>query len=483
MVSLTCYGGGNEIGGNKILLEDGKCRLLFDFGMSFKTAFKYFDEFMQPRPLNGLGDWFELGLLPQVKGIYRQDYRGQMGLAEEPLDCQGVFLSHAHADHASYVHHLRPDLPIYGTPATLKIMESVQETAANTPLELTVFKKNFEFVPNKKGDGVRRIKGEERETPRVLRQLKGKVEVGDFEVEPVPVNHSLHGASGFIVDTPAGKVAYTGDLRFHGYGGHLTENFVKRAKGAKWLIMEGTRIDSEGTMKEEEVCSQITDMVGDCKKIVLVNWPLRDTDRLWSVYNAAKKNDRKLVISTKQAYLLDKLAEIGADVPSTNDERIRIFLTRKSWGLLGREGIPPELLAGNYKGWELQYLEHKNVVTYKDLQGSPSEYVLRCDFFDMTELIDIRPPEGSRYIHSVVEPFSDEMFIDREKVDNWLKHFGLYPGITTHCSGHAPGPDLRRIAKEIAPEHLIPVHTEHPEMFKGLAENVAFPEVGKKMVL
>ena len=39
MTKLTFYGGVNEIGGNKILLEDKKTRVLFDFGQSFAFGF------------------------------------------------------------------------------------------------------------------------------------------------------------------------------------------------------------------------------------------------------------------------------------------------------------------------------------------------------------------------------------------------------------------------------------------------------------
>ena len=38
MVKLTFYGGVNEIGGNKILLEDNGTKLFLDFGLSFVTA-------------------------------------------------------------------------------------------------------------------------------------------------------------------------------------------------------------------------------------------------------------------------------------------------------------------------------------------------------------------------------------------------------------------------------------------------------------
>ncbi|HUS71362.1 MAG TPA: hypothetical protein VM075_11390 [Anaerolineae bacterium] len=40
MVSVTCFGGVSEIGGNKILLEDGNTRLLFDFGTSFACRYR-----------------------------------------------------------------------------------------------------------------------------------------------------------------------------------------------------------------------------------------------------------------------------------------------------------------------------------------------------------------------------------------------------------------------------------------------------------
>jgi ribonuclease J len=49
LTNLTFYGAVNEIGGNKILLEDKDTKLFLDFGMSFGTANKYFSEFLQPR--------------------------------------------------------------------------------------------------------------------------------------------------------------------------------------------------------------------------------------------------------------------------------------------------------------------------------------------------------------------------------------------------------------------------------------------------
>ena len=54
MTSLTFYGGANEIGGNKILLEDKGARIYLDFGQSFDFGEDYFYDWLQPRSAHGL---------------------------------------------------------------------------------------------------------------------------------------------------------------------------------------------------------------------------------------------------------------------------------------------------------------------------------------------------------------------------------------------------------------------------------------------
>ena len=96
MTSFTFYGGVNEIGGNKILLEDQDTRVFLDFGMSFSLANQYFGVFMQPRKCNGILDLLEFGLLPNLEGLYRCDYLDHCELpSEETSSVDGVLLSHA----------------------------------------------------------------------------------------------------------------------------------------------------------------------------------------------------------------------------------------------------------------------------------------------------------------------------------------------------------------------------------------------------
>ncbi|RLG20359.1 RNase J family beta-CASP ribonuclease [Candidatus Micrarchaeota archaeon] len=361
-------------------------------------------------------------------------------------------------------------------------MQALSETGAAFS-ELMVMKEAFRFRPKKTNPlEYTKMKGVEVEVGRKVKELEGPVQIGKMKIEAVPVNHSLPGACGYIVETPSGTVVYTGDLRFHGYGGHLTEAFVKKAAEAepKLLISEGTRIDSDGGLTEEEVKGEILGHMEGCKKLVLANWPVRDTDRLRTFYEVAKKSGRKLAICTKQAYILKMLYDAKVGTPSPKDKHIAVYMRRKGWGTLGEEGWPENIMLADYADWEKEFLDYENMVTYKDVKESQEEYLLRCDFFELAELIDLKPDKGSVYIRSVVEPFNEEMELDEKRVKNWLAHFGLLPYKQTHCSGHARGPELKRMIEAIAPEMLMPVHTEKPEKFKGLAEKVVIPKKGRK---
>jgi len=46
---------------------------LLDFGKGFSRTAKYFEEYLSPKIANGIVDFIEMGLIPDVEGIYRED--------------------------------------------------------------------------------------------------------------------------------------------------------------------------------------------------------------------------------------------------------------------------------------------------------------------------------------------------------------------------------------------------------------------------
>ncbi len=464
MVNIKLLGGKNEIGGNKILVEHKGTKIFLDFGMSFKQHGKFFSEFLNPRKCSALGDFFEFNLLPKMKGIYRLDYLKKTGLSKEKRAVDAVFLSHAHADHAQYIHFLRLDIPIYCSEASKIILECLEETGAGTLSEFINKKDEFCFYKNKKG-GMSRVTSKQKDYVQqreyhIMKPGK-KVKIGSMEVEMVPVDHSLPGACGFIIYTDEGNIVYTGDIRFSGYREKESLAFVKKAKSVKpkWMICEGTRIDSSHKDSEDLVRTKIDSIISKAKGLVFIEHPIRDIDRVFTLYKCAKDNKREFVVNMKLAYVIEKLGSLS---PIKLDD-IKVLIPKKSWGLITSD-LDDKTKEGDYKAWERPFLSRDNAITYKDLQKKPSAYVVSMTFWEINQLTDIKP-KNAIWIKSNCEPFCIEMELDEDRKNHWLEHFKVKK-FSAHCSGHACGDEIKKMIKEIKPEVVVAVHTEKEGEFE-----------------
>ena len=226
MTSLTFYGGIGEVGGNKILLEDKGTKIFIDFGKSFTKLGTYFQEFVQPRKSNGLGDYLDLGILPDINGLYRNDLVVHYGSTPKEADFQGVLISHAHADHVDYVTFLHKDIPLYMGKTTKGILQALFEMQGRRSRSVLDFKEigsAYNSVP----------------IQRDIREFSSgtKFKIDSLEILPIHVDHSIPGAYGFIIYTSSGPIVYTGDLRLHGTKPQMTREFVDAAKKEKPIAL------------------------------------------------------------------------------------------------------------------------------------------------------------------------------------------------------------------------------------------------------
>ena len=466
-MDIKILGGEKEIGGNKVLIEHKDTKILLDFGMSFGQASKYFSEFLQPRKCASLTDFYEFKLLPRLRGAYRLDYLKHMERRNETKGIDALFLSHAHADHSQYIHFLRNDIPIYCTEATKILLQTMEETGSNTFSDLITSCEAFTFRENKLG-GVSRVTRKDldfvKEREFHIMKPNEKVKMGDLEIEMVPVDHSLPGSCAFIIYSDEGTLIYTGDIRFHGSNQELSRKFVERAKSLKpkWLISEGTRIDKNDMDSEEKVKNDLSKFISLGKGLVFVEHPIRDTDRVKSVYLATKENKREFVIGLKEAYLIRALENKNLAPFKLSD--VKILIPKKSWGLITRDDLEAKQKEQDYDTWEREFIGLTNAITYKELQANPSKYVVSTNQWELTQLVDLKPKDAI-WIKSSVEPFCEDMELDEKRKKNWLKHFKMKEYFA-HASGHASGPELKAMIKSINPEILIPMHTQHREMFE-----------------
>ena len=116
-------------------------------------------------------------------------------------------------------------------------------------------------------------------------------------------------------------------------------------------------------------------------------------------------------------------------------------------------------------------------VNYKYINNHHSNVILNLDLFSFQELIDIRPKAGSHFIHSMSEPFSEEDIND-DLMHKWLDHFKL-EFHQVHASGHCSGEEIKDLIRRINPKKLFPIHTEYPEMLKGIIKDTLMIEKNK----
>src|SRR5208283_932814 len=116
----------------------------------------------------------------------------------------------------------------------------------------------------------------------------------------------------------------------------LTESFLEKAKDIEptALICEGTRMAIKETRQNysEPQVKQISDkIVASTDKAVFTMRASRDIDRFNSFFEVAKKNNRKMVITPKTAYLLTKLlGDEHLKIPDPlKDDCIRVYYKKK----------------------------------------------------------------------------------------------------------------------------------------------------------
>lgn len=520
---VTVYDGGNCIGGNKIHLKAGDTGVFLDFGMNFKTYGMYFEEFLNPRTSRGIHDFLALGLLPPFASLYRDDlFPGDIHIgSDESPKVDAVFLSHAHVDHTGNIGFLKTSIPVFSSHMTAVICKAMQDCGRssvegeiaycsprgfneNNPAAISMLReprqaRTFFGVDEDVSElGIKDYWTRSFSSRSLVASPieKASGQVGDLKFEAIPVDHSIFGAACYVFDVGGKSFAYTGDFRLHGLRQDMTNSFVNRLKEIRpdTLMIEGTNVGgSKGNDTIENRRASEEDVYQNCLKamqeaegrLVVADFGPRNIERLQIFLGIAHETQRRLVVTAKDAFLLQAMRLADPNVPDIlADPSILIFdEVKASMGLWEKDFIR-ESYASHYIGSPA-------------IRKDQSAYILAFSFFDIKHLLDVMP-EGGVYIYSTCEAFSEEMELDVWRLGNWLEYLGIEPvGFKIeskggepgeaeinfipgyHASGHVSENELFELIREVKPKTVIPVHTEHPEVFAdklGRDFNVVIPQ-------
>jgi ribonuclease J len=531
---VTVYGGANEIGGNKILLEDGGKRCFFDFGKAFGRYGSYFDGvFIKERPARGMLDPISLGLVPPLRGLLREDLIPALSgsdpgarLSDAFWDrwksrCPGsyrdlrradgpavdaVLLSHAHQDHIGDLGYVAADVPAASTRTTAFISKVLLDTGqpsiggapyvgprGPTPDGMLQSLRDqpyqarpyhfFDGAPAQKATvdpladdaSFWRYAGSKELVPRRLDRL------GGISVRHWPVDHSIPGATAYALETQAGWVGYTGDLRFHGARGAATWAFAHELAALRpaALLCEGTRLSHSNRATEESVFEECLRSVRKFDgRMVVADFAPRNVERLLTFLRIAGETDRRLVVQPRDAYLLRAMHLADPLTPDAmEDPRMALY-------------ADPKVRERDWEGLvRLRY--HGRTVGPREVRSAPAGFILAFSLTDVADLLDVDYlmglSPGGGYIFSNSPAYDDEQMVDLVRLWHWttrlgMELVGLEPAATDergqavrmmptagyHASGHAGMDDLARFVQIVRPRLLIAIHTEEPQRWHAL---------------
>ncbi|MGL9617328.1 ribonuclease J [Bradyrhizobium sp. U531] len=352
-------------------------------------------------------------------------------LEKERKNLMGLVLTHAHEDHFGAIIDLWPKLkcPIYATQFSAALFEAKCAAERNAPkIPVTV-------VPS-----------------------GGRIDVGPFNVEFIPVAHSIPEAHALAIHTSAGTVLHTGDWKIDPTPtlGRPTDEKRLRELGEEGLLAligDSTNAVRDGrSPSEAEVARTIIDLVKSAKGRVAVTTFASNVARIKAVAEAAKAADREVVVVGRA---MERVVQVARECGFLDG--VQNFRSPEVYGHLPQDKVLA-LCTGS--------------------QGEPRAALARIANDDHPEITLNR---GDSVI------FSSRTIPGNEKAVGSIINNLVLQGVEiitdrdalVHVSGHPRRDELRDLIAWTKPQLLIPVHGEalHLHEHAKLARAAGVPRV------
>mgnify|MGYP000922530044 FL=1 len=352
-------------------------------------------------------------------------------LEKERKNLVGLVLTHAHEDHFGAIIDLWPKLkcPIYATQFSAALFQAKLEAERNPP------KIPVNVVPS-----------------------GGRIDLGPFNVEFIPVAHSIPESHALAIHTEVGTVLHTGDWKLDPtpiLGPPTDEKRLRELgeAGVLALVGDSTNAVREGrSPSEAEVATIITGLVKSARGRVAVTTFASNVARVKAVADAARAADREVVV-------------VGRAME-------RVVQVARECGYL--DGVQ------NFRGMDLygHFPADKVLALCTGSQGEPRAALARIANDDHPQVTLNR---GDTVI------FSSRTIPGNEKAVGAIINGLVEQGIEiitdrthmVHVSGHPRRDELRDMISWVRPQLLIPAHGEalHLSEHAKLARACGVPKV------
>jgi ribonuclease J len=297
-----------------------------------------------------------------------------------------------------------------------------------------------------------------------------RLELGPFSILPHLVDHSGFDAYALEIEADGRRLFYTGDLRAHGRKRRMFEGMIANPpRSIDLMLMEGTslgRLADDAKFETEEDLERA--FVAGFKVTAgmpLVACSAQNIDRVVTVYRAAKRTGRTLIVDAYAAEVLKATGRASIPKPVQGWSNIVVFIPQAQRIILKRKGIAP--IVDSYRGFRLWP---------EQLAEQASRSVMLFRGWMLKDIERAGALAGARVFWSQWEGYL------QDGAGKMLKQECLARGIpfeSVHTSGHASPGDLKRLAAAVAPKRLIPIHTYERHRFPELFNNVTLVDDGQ----
>lgn len=375
---IHIHRGQNQIGGSIIEITDNKTRLFFDIGINLEEN--------------------EEVEVPQIEGLFYGS-----------TNCDGVFISHYHADHIGLTEELLRDIPVFMGERAYKVISAAADYRG----------KELSFKPNYICD-------------------KKKIVIGAFTITPFLCDHSAYDSYMFLVESAGNKVLYTGDFRANG---RLEfEQLLNDIPIVDALVIEGTTLTRENQENvQEEMLEQIAvDYIKDKDGPAFIMMSAQNIDRLITAQNIADKTGRVILEDIYTAQI--------AKASGVLSEKARVFMT-----------------GGDNQYERLQEFSDVKIGKHEISKTSFLMCIRQSMKNYLSKLSELVNFENGVLFYGMWKGYMEQP--ELQEFLDFMHSKGVKVHVL-HTSGHADANTIEKIIEKTSPNMIIPVHTENAEWFR-----------------
>lgn len=358
-------------------------------------------------------------------------------IASRRSQLAGLVITHAHEDHVGAVPFLWSQLkcPIYTTPFTAHVLQR----------KLNEQGLSEEVVINIVG-------------------INERVSIGVFDVQWVPMTHSIPEPQGLIIRTPAAKIFHTADWKLDshpitgsGFNETKYRNLAKEKLDA--MVCDSTNATTEGhSISEQCVYEGLLKTITPLKGRVVVTCFGSNVARMQSLVRVAQKTGRYTGLLGRSLHNMVRAAKASDFWP----EELSLAASSHLGFLPSNEVLA---IATGSQGDEFSALDRLSFDSHPDLELEKGDAVI----FSSRTI-----PGNEDAVNKIVARLKEKgvIVIDSEQTD-----------VPIHASGHPCVEELKLMYDWVKPRMAIPVHGEekHMKANAGIAkgQGVAVQQVGK----